>query len=152
MLSFLLTLALNSASPVPATPVPLALPIVLLHAPAATLQVEVASTEAQRETGLMDRTTLPEHTGMVFVFDRDAAVEFWMKNTLVPLDMVFVSAKGVVRSVAANVPVVPLDTPDERIPRRDGVARYVIELPANEAAKDGLKRGAKISGLPRTSP
>ncbi len=61
--------------------------------------------EAQREHGLMDRTAVAPHTGMIFVFDRDDAVAFWMKNTLVPLDMIFVGADGTVRRVSANVPV-----------------------------------------------
>ncbi len=151
MLSLLtLTLALNSASPVP-SPAISSLPAVTLTAPKAKLRVEVASNEEQREYGLMNRTSLPPHTGMLFVFDRDAPIEFWMKSTLVPLDMIFVSDKGVVRSVSANVPVVPLTTSDDQIPRRSGRGRYVIELPANEASSDGIKSGVHIIGLPLSS-
>ena len=84
---------------------------------------------------------------MIFVFEQDAPVEFWMKNTLVPLDMVFVAADGTVRTVAANVPVVPTDTPDDRIPRRDGTGQFVIELPANEAASDGIKTGTHLNDV-----
>lgn len=120
---------------------------VTIRAPKAELHVQVARTIGERENGLMYRTSLPAHTGMIFVFNRDAQVEFWMKDTRIPLDMVFVSDKGVVRSVAANVPVVPLGTPDGNIPRRAGRARYVIELPANEASRDGLKPGVRINGV-----
>lgn len=146
MLSALL-LAAVAASPTPA-PSASPLAVVTLSAPAARLRVEVADTEETREYGLMNRTSLPAHTGMLFVFERDEPIDFWMKNTLVPLDMVFIDAKGVVRSVAANVPTAAPSTPDEKIPRRRGRARFVIELPANEAAPDGLRPGARISGLP----
>ena len=131
-----------------ATPAPQHLPTIVVHAPKATLTLQVATTEDQRETGLMSVTHLPAHTGMVFVFDQDAPVTFWMKDTLVPLDMIFVAADGTVRSVAANVPVVSEDTPDNKIPTRPGIAKFVIELPAGEAAHDGIATGVQLSELP----
>ena len=130
-----------------ATPAPQHLATIVVHAPKATLTLQVATTEDQRETGLMSVTHLPAHTGMVFVFDEDAPVTFWMKDTLVPLDMIFVAADGTVRSVAANVPVVPEDTPDNKIPTRPGVAKFVIELAAGEAAHDGITTGVQLSEL-----
>lgn len=122
--------------------------VVSVRTPNAVLRLEVASTPAQRERGLMGRLRLAPHTGMLFVFPGDGPVEFWMKDTLVPLDMVFVSPAGVVRSVAARVPTVPTSTPDDRIPRRDGRAEYVIELPAGEAAADAIVPGTRLAGLP----
>ena len=121
-----------------------ALPTVVVHAPRAELTLEVASTEAQRERGLMDRTAIPPHTGMIFVFERDEPVEFWMKETLVPFDMIFVAADGTVRRVFANVPVVAPTMPDESIPREGGEAKYVIELRAGEASQDGIAQGIKL--------
>ena len=132
----------------PPLPTPQALAVVRLSAPRAQLRVQVARTEAQRERGLMAVRRLAPRTGMLFVFNSDAPIEFWMKDTLVPLDMVFIGENGVVRNVAVNVPVVPLNTPDGLIPRRDGIAKFVLELPAREAARDGLTPGARIGGLP----
>ncbi|MBV8637242.1 MAG: DUF192 domain-containing protein [Candidatus Eremiobacteraeota bacterium] len=126
-------------SPLPsAPPTPQQLSTITVQAPHATLTLQVAKTDEQRERGLMSVTKLTPHTGMLFVFDKDAPVEFWMKDTLVPLDMVFAGPDGVVRSVAANVPATKPDTPDEKIPRRSANAKYVIELPAGEAEKDGI--------------
>ncbi|MGZ3549390.1 MAG: DUF192 domain-containing protein [Vulcanimicrobiaceae bacterium] len=142
--ALMLALALQGASPMPAASMA---PVTTLRVPRSTLTVEVADTEPEREHGLMDRTNLPPHTGMVFVFDQDAPVTFWMKDTLVPLDMVFVGADGVVRSVAARVPSTKPDTPEDAIPRRQGNAKYVIELPAGEAAADGIKAGVTIEGI-----
>lgn len=142
-----MVLALAQGSPQP-VPTPQKLAIVTIAVPRAHLRLQVASTQAQRERGLMGVRYLPAHTGMLFVFDSDAPIEFWMKDTLVPLDMVFIAQNGAVRSVFANVPVVPLDTADGRIPRRDGFAKFVLELPANEAARDGLAPGVRIGGLP----
>jgi uncharacterized protein len=128
-----------------ATPAAQHLPTIRVHAPRALLTLQVATTEQERETGLMSVTKLPAHTGMVFVFEEDGPVTFWMKDTLVPLDMVFVAADGTVRSVAANVPVVSESTPNDKIPTRPGVAKYVIELPAGEARQDGIAPHVKLS-------
>lgn len=146
--SLTLAAALNTPSP---APTPQSLRVVALHAPKATLRVQVADTEPERELGLMWVRRLPPHTGMVFVFPKSGPQEFWMKDTLVPLDMVFVAADGTVTSVAKNVPVVSADAGDNVIPRRSGTGRYVIELPANEAAADGLAPGAHIGGLPKNA-
>jgi uncharacterized membrane protein (UPF0127 family) len=127
-----------------------ALPVAVVHAPHADLTLEVARTEAQREHGLMNRTQIAPHTGMIFVFGGDGPVAFWMKNTLVPLDMLFIAADGTVRRVFSNVAVVPRSLPDADIPREADVGKYVIELPAGEAAKDGIAAGVRLDlrGVP----
>lgn len=139
----LVMVGLLGASPAPSlTPTPLqtspSLAAIHVIAPKATLRLEVARTESERETGLMYRTKLPAHTGMLFVFAQDAQVDFWMKDTLIPLDMIFIASDGRVRSIATNVPATTPQTPDAKIPRRGGRAEYVIELPASEAARDGI--------------
>jgi uncharacterized membrane protein (UPF0127 family) len=121
-----------------------ALSTVVVHAPHADLKLEVARTESQREYGLMNRTQLLPHTGMIFVFNADGPVEFWMKNTLVPLDMIFVASDGTVRRVFSNVKVVSPSLPDDAIPREGARAKYVIELRAGEAAEDGIVSGARL--------
>ena len=126
---------------------PQPLPQVTLHAPRTELRVQVADTYAKREAGLMNYHFLVRHTGMIFVFKSDARVDFWMKNTLIPLDMVFIGADGRVRSVAANVPSSTYETPDADVARRSGRAKYVIEIAAGEAAADGLAPGAFVSGV-----
>lgn len=118
---------------------------VVVHAPKADLRLDVARTDAQREYGLMNRKSLPSHTGMIFVFPQDDNVAFWMKDTLVPLDMVFVGADGTVRLVDANVPTVPPSLPDAQIPLERGAAKYVIELPAGEASLDGIVTGVRLN-------
>jgi uncharacterized protein len=120
------------------------LPTITVHAPRADLTLEVARTPAQREHGLMDRTAVPAHTGMLFVFPSDGPLQFWMKRTLVPLDMIFIGADGTVRQVSANVAVVSPTLPDAQIPREAGSGAYVIELAAGEAAKDGIVPGLKL--------
>lgn len=115
-----------------------------VQAPKATLVLEVARTEQQREYGLMNRRSLPEHTGMIFVFPADQQIAFWMKDTLIPLDMVFIAADGTVRKVYANVPVLAPHTADVDIPLEPGIGKYVIELPAGEAAQDGITEGVKL--------
>lgn len=139
MLSLLLSALLTSALPPPQH-----LRVICVTAPKTALSLQVASTEQQRERGLMNVTHLAAHSGMIFVFDRDAQIEFWMKDTLVPLDMIFVSADGTVRRVFSNVPVVPITTPDQDIPRRGAMAKYVIELGAGEALRDGIEPGVKL--------
>lgn len=136
-----------TSRPAPA-PTPQALPVAVVHAPAATLRLQVARTEEQRERGLMGVTHLPARTGMLFVFERDEPVAFWMKDTIIPLDMVFVGADGLVRRVYANVQMVSPALPDSKIPLERGTAKFVIELPAGEASRDGLRPGARVAPLP----
>ncbi len=141
----MLAVALDCSAP-PKTSIVNAATIVL-HAPSAILRVQVAKTEVTRERGLMCVRSLPEHTGMLFVFDADGLQGFWMKNTLIPLDMVFVDSHGRITSIAADVPIASRNANDAQIPRRGGEAKYVIELPAGEARKDGLKSGSIIPEL-----
>ncbi len=141
-----LVLALAQPTPAPAV-TPQQLPTITVSAPNAKLTLQVARTEPQRNRGLMAYTSLAPHTGMVFVFDRDGEVAFWMKDTLIPLDMIFVGDDGVVRAVDANVAVVSPDLPDVQIPIEEGSARYVIELNAGEAAADGIKAGVLLHGV-----
>lgn len=145
--STLALIALLAATPA-APPTPQSLPAIVLRAPRAALHVQVAQTEEQRERGLMSVRHLRPHTGMLFVFDADGPVAFWMKDTLVSLDMVFIAHDGRVRKVFARVPVVSPQLADTDIPLEQGAAKYVIELPAGEAVLDGLRPGARVEGLP----
>lgn len=144
--SSLLLAATLSATP-NALPTPQSLPSMTLRVPGATLHVQVARTPDQRERGLMSVRHLAPHTGMIFVFDQDAPVAFWMKDTLIPLDMVFIASDGTVRKIFARTRVVSPQLGDAQIPLEQGRAKYVIELPAGEAARDGLIPGVRIEGL-----
>ena len=131
----------------PAAPPVQSLPSIAVRAPRAMLQLQVASTEEQRERGLMNVVRLAPGHGMLFVFDDDARVVFWMKDTLLSLDMIFLDPAGKVRAVAPCVPVVAPDAPDEQIPRRSGIAKFVIELAAGEAKRDGIVPGTTLFGV-----
>jgi uncharacterized membrane protein (UPF0127 family) len=111
----------------------------------ATLTLAVADNAQQRELGLMCVTALREHAGMIFVFPKASDWQFWMKNTLVPLDMVWVEADGKVSSVAADVPESALSTPDDKVARRTGHGGFVIELNAGEASRDGIAAGQHLA-------
>lgn len=119
----------------------------VIAAPKATLRLAVADTETRRERGLMFVATVPRDEGMIFVFPSasDDHQEFWMKNTIAPLDMVFVDADGTVTSVAANVPATKRGTPDAKVARRQGIGRYVIELAAGRARSAGLRAGTALT-------
>jgi hypothetical protein len=109
------------------------------------LRLAVANDETNRELGLMCVTRLRPHRGMIFVFPQSGDQEFWMKNTLIPLDMLWVAADGTITNVASGVPASTLQTPDDKVARRRGTGRYVIELPSGEAAADGLVAGKRIA-------
>jgi uncharacterized membrane protein (UPF0127 family) len=102
-------------------------------------QVEIANNDATRERGLMDRRYMAPDRGMLFEFERDEPVAFWMKNTYIPLDMIFIAPSGVVTHVAANAE--PLS---ERVVPSGGPSIAVLELNGGMAASIGLKVGDKV--------
>lgn len=105
------------------------------------IQLEVAQTPQQQQIGLMNRTQLPDDRGMLFPFDPPRPVAFWMKNTLIPLDMIFLR-DGQVAHLARNVPPCQADpcptygTPVE--------IDQVIELRGGRAAELGIKPGDRL--------
>src|SRR3972149_5955922 len=92
-------------------------------------RVEIADDAAARTRGLMHRKYLPEDQGMLFDFHADEQLSFWMKNTHIPLDMLFIDGRGVIRKIVSNTE--PLST--RAIPSGQP-ARYVLELNARQAA------------------
>ena len=102
-------------------------------------QVEIADNDATRERGLMDRRYMPPERGMLFEFDRDGPVSFWMKNTYIPLDMIFISRSGIVTHIIANAE--PLS---ERVIPSGGTCAAVLELNGGAAAAIGVRVGDKV--------
>lgn len=109
------------------------------------VHVEVAATLAQRQQGLMFRTQLGEDEGMLFLFDRDVQTGFWMRNTLVPLDIAYIGANLQVNEVKQGTPL------DETPLVPAGRYRYVLEVNQGWFERHGLGPGARIElpeGLP----
>lgn len=104
-----------------------------------SFSVELALTPETRATGLMHRQSMPADHGMLFRFDRTRQVLMWMKNTPLPLDMVFIDARGRVSGVAADT------TPfSETIIASPGPVRYVLELNAGTAMQMGISVGDMV--------
>jgi uncharacterized membrane protein (UPF0127 family) len=103
--------------------------------------VELAANDAERARGLMFRTELPEGRGMLFDFKQEQETGFWMRNTYIPLDMIFIRADGTIRRIAANTE--PLS---ERLVPSGGPVRYVLEVIGGTARKLGIEPGDKVTG------
>jgi uncharacterized membrane protein (UPF0127 family) len=103
-------------------------------------QVEIANDDASRERGLMYRRYMPADRGMLFEFEHEAPVSFWMKNTYIPLDLIFISRGGVVKNFVANAE--PLS---ERVIPSGPPCAAVLELNGGAAAAIGLKVGDKVT-------
>jgi uncharacterized membrane protein (UPF0127 family) len=103
----------------------------------ARFTVEVADDAGERAQGLMNRDSMPTGAGMLFVYDKPGPASFWMKNTLIPLDMVFADASGTVVSVHENA--VPLD----ETPITGGTSvQYVLEINGGLARALGIGEGS----------
>jgi uncharacterized protein len=111
----------------------------------ATVTVELARTDAEREHGLMGRRTLDEEAGMLFLFEGSEPRAFWMKNTLIPLDMIFIDDGGRVAGIVREAAPLTLT------PRSPGVpARYVLEVRGGWAERHGVAAGDRVrfEGVP----
>lgn len=104
------------------------------------IESEVAVTRDARTRGLMWRYTLAEGTGMLFIFSREQPLSFWMRNTLIPLDMLFIDAKGKIVSIVENAEPRTLSSRPST-----GPATYVLEVPGGYCAKNGVKAGSSVT-------
>ena len=101
--------------------------------------VEIADTVEERAQGLMHRTDLPQFSGMLFVYDRPQPVAFWMKNTPLPLDMLFIEPTGRIARIARET--TPFST--ETVPGGDGILQ-VLEINGGTSDLLGIGEGAVI--------
>ncbi|MEM5777567.1 MAG: DUF192 domain-containing protein [Candidatus Aenigmatarchaeota archaeon] len=109
------------------------------------VNAEVADDNEERARGLMFRESLAKNNGMIFVFDKEMNVTFWMKNTFLPLDMIFISSNGTINEIKENVqpcyedpcPIYPSLYP----------SKYVLEVNANFSKKNNIKVGDIVKNL-----
>jgi uncharacterized protein len=104
-----------------------------------SLRVEVADTLEKQERGLMFRQSMPENEGMIFVYKEPQEMSFWMRNTVIPLDIAFVGADGIILNIHQAKPL------DESILYRSaGAAKYVIETNQGWFSSHGIRPGDKV--------
>jgi uncharacterized protein len=118
------------------------LPRVKLSAGMHQIDAQVAATPDQRMTGLMHRKEMPQHEGMLFVFELPSQQCFWMKNTLLPLSTAFVADDGTIVNIEDMKP----QTTDSHCSLKP--VRYVLEMNQGWFARKGIKPGFKLSGAP----
>jgi uncharacterized membrane protein (UPF0127 family) len=102
--------------------------------------VEMATTEEEKSTGLMYRKELPDGKGMLFDFSPEQQISMWMKNTFIPLDMIFIRADGRILRIAENT-----EPQSTRIISSGGLAKGVLEVIAGTAQKYGIAPGDRVA-------
>lgn len=106
------------------------------------IDAQVATTSAEHATGLMFRTEMPQHEGMLFVFEQPTQQCFWMKNTLIPLTAAFVADDGTIVNLEDMQP----QTTQSHCSSKP--VRFVLEMNQGWFVKKGLKAGGKLVGVP----
>jgi len=104
-------------------------------------EVEIADDDRERALGLMFRRSMSDGEGMLFDFGHDEPATFWMRNTYIPLDMLFIKSDGTIESIAKHT--TPLS--DKGVPSK-GPVRYVLEINAGTSDELGIRAGDKITG------
>ncbi len=104
-----------------------------------TFNVEVASTEKERSVGLMNRDFMPVDEGMLFVFQKETFRSFWMKNTLIPLDIIFVNKDGIVAHIHENAVPNDLTGISSQMP-----VMYAVEVNGGQSLKHGIQVGDTV--------
>jgi hypothetical protein len=118
-----------------------AMPLMELTAGFHRIEAEVAATDRDRQLGLMNRQAMPPQRGMLFVFDHENTHCMWMRNTLLPLSVAFIDAKGVIINIEDMKPQTE-DNHCAKIP-----ARYALEMNVGWFAQRGIKPGMKLGGM-----
>ncbi|HUW40005.1 MAG TPA: DUF192 domain-containing protein [Rectinemataceae bacterium] len=104
----------------------------------ATIEAEIARTGIERERGLMFRTSVPDGTGMLFVFGSDQHLSFWMKNTLLPLSLAYISSDGTITQIVDLMPK------SLEAVQSDRSVRYALEVPQGWFGRAGVKVGDQV--------
>jgi uncharacterized membrane protein (UPF0127 family) len=142
MLRIAISVVLASLIAAPTSAAPAALSTRTLTIHGAKLTVEVAATPQTRETGLMNRFSLPQDHGMLFVFEGSEPRAFWMKNTYIPLSIAFVDSTGRILNIEDMRPR------DESTHWSRGPAMFAIEVRQGWFAEKGVQPGDAVEGLP----
>jgi uncharacterized membrane protein (UPF0127 family) len=134
----------NRAEPPPPRTAPSGLDLVALtvegRGRSHVFTVEIARTANQQELGLMNRRSLAPDAGMLFPFDPPRPASFWMRNTLIPLDMIFIRPNGAIARIAANT--VPMSETPVAVPEP---MTAVLEIAGGRAAQLGISEGDRVS-------
>jgi hypothetical protein len=119
------------------------LPVIELTAGFHRIEAEVAATDRNRQTGLMNREAMPQQRGMLFVFTQENTHCMWMRNTLLPLSVAFIDAEGAIINIENMQP----HSEDNHCAKRP--ARYALEMNRGWFAQRGIVPGSKLRGLER---
>lgn len=116
----------------------------LIDAPAGTVEirVEIADTPAERETGLMHRDSLAEDAGMLFILDDEGVVGFWMKDTIIPLDIIFISKDWRIVNIRHSAQPCRAEPCESYF--SDAPVRYVLEVNGGFAQRHNTSEGDSI--------
>jgi uncharacterized membrane protein (UPF0127 family) len=106
-----------------------------------TVKAEIADTDESRQFGFMEREKIPDGTGMLFVFDRDQVLSFWMKNTPHPLSIAYIDSRGKIRNIYDMTPF-SLTSVVSTVS-----VRYALEVPQGWFEKVGVKVGDSVEGI-----
>ncbi|MBD3762226.1 DUF192 domain-containing protein [Rhizorhabdus sp.] len=144
--AFCAALAVSGCAPAPArsadsqAETPALVPLTIRTAKGAVAyKVEVARTAQEQARGLMYRTSLPDHGGMIFPMTPPRIASFWMKNTYIPLDMIFIRADGTIARIAANT------VPEDLSPVESGEpVAAVLEIVGGGAAANEIAEGDRV--------
>ena len=150
MFAFLAVLGCETTQDSSATSVPPSAPeSAMVSIGEATYTVDLAISPEERQQGLSGREHMPQDVGMLFVFQEERQLSFWMKEMHFPLDIIWIDAQCRLLEVAANVPTPPPNADNDEIPRvqSPSPARYVLEVNAGEAALNGLQPGDRVEFL-----
>ncbi len=108
------------------------------------IKIDLVDTPMSREVGLMCVTKMPRTYGMLFVFPNDMYLNFWMKNTLVPLDILWIGPDKKITVIHEKLHESTVDTPDDKIVTAGGKGQFVLELASGEASRRKLKAGDQL--------
>ncbi len=149
LLLLLITPAAYAQVPVPAgkcqpQTVPASKKTTMIMPDGKKIHLDLVDTPMSREVGLMCVTKMPRTYGMLFVFPQDMQLGFWMKNTLVPLDIIWVGPDKKITTIHEKLHESTVDTPDDKVVTASGQGQFVLELASGEASRRKLKVGDQL--------